>query len=149
LENGVNFSFKIICPQCPDIPSWDISKLEKFISEVRLPNQKLIISGYSMGGTATWDLAHINNININGIISVSGNYCHSDINQLSNISIPAIYGENDSRFINSNILKVTNVINQHHGHATLIILKNKGHEIGQDAFILSDLNKWILSLSYC
>jgi predicted peptidase len=61
IEAGTKFPFVVLSPQCPDSVDWDTETLYALInhiaSEYRIDKSMIWLTGLSMGGWATWDLA--------------------------------------------------------------------------------------------
>jgi pimeloyl-ACP methyl ester carboxylesterase len=61
VEEGKEFSFIIVSPQCPLGQWWSAELLnrllDKIITEYRIDEDRVYLTGLSMGGFGTWDLA--------------------------------------------------------------------------------------------
>ena len=61
IEQGMKFPFLVLSPQCPDSTDWDTETLFALIrhiaSEYSVNEKMIYVTGLSMGGWATWDLA--------------------------------------------------------------------------------------------
>ncbi len=61
VENGNKLDAIILAPQCPEKEVWDIDVLSTLIKDVVLKNRinhtKVYLTGLSMGGYGTWELA--------------------------------------------------------------------------------------------
>lgn len=61
IEAGKKFPFVVLSPQCPDSTDWDTETLFALIShiasEYQIDESRIYLTGLSMGGWATWDLA--------------------------------------------------------------------------------------------
>jgi predicted peptidase len=61
VEKNPDFPFVLISPQCPDGKWWDCSLLKGMIDEVvrkyNVDKTRIYLTGLSMGGYGTWDLA--------------------------------------------------------------------------------------------
>jgi predicted peptidase len=61
IELGKKFPFVVLSPQCPDSVDWDTETLyaliKHIVSEYRIDETMIWVTGLSMGGWATWDLA--------------------------------------------------------------------------------------------
>lgn len=61
IDEGKNFEFIIVSPQCPEKQWWSAELLNKLLDEVivkyRVDEERIYVTGLSMGGYGTWDLA--------------------------------------------------------------------------------------------
>jgi len=61
VEEGKDFEFIIISPQCPARQWWSAELLNRLLDEVigkyRVDEERIYVTGLSMGGFGTWDLA--------------------------------------------------------------------------------------------
>jgi predicted esterase len=61
VEEGRDFGFIIISPQCPSKQWWSADLLNRLLDEVitqyRVDEERIYVTGLSMGGFGTWDLA--------------------------------------------------------------------------------------------
>jgi predicted esterase len=61
IEEGKDFEFIIISPQCPARQWWSAELLNRLLDEVigkyRVDEERIYVTGLSMGGFGTWDLA--------------------------------------------------------------------------------------------
>lgn len=61
IANGEKFPFIVLSPQCPDKRDWDTETIYSLIKHIasryRVDESRVYLTGLSMGGWATWDLA--------------------------------------------------------------------------------------------
>lgn len=61
IDLGQKFPFVVLSPQCPASKDWDIEAvytlIQKIASDYRIDETRVYVTGLSMGGWATWDLA--------------------------------------------------------------------------------------------
>ena len=61
IEAGKKFPFVVLSPQCPDSADWDTGTLfalvKHVVSRYKIDESMVYVTGLSMGGWATWDLA--------------------------------------------------------------------------------------------
>jgi pimeloyl-ACP methyl ester carboxylesterase len=61
VEEGKNFDFIIVSPQCPSRQWWSAELLNRLLDEIiakyKVDEEKIYVTGLSMGGFGTWDLA--------------------------------------------------------------------------------------------
>jgi predicted peptidase len=61
ISQGKDFPFIVVSPQCPELLVWNTEVLSSLLNEVennyRVDQNRIYVTGLSMGGTGTWDLA--------------------------------------------------------------------------------------------
>lgn len=61
IQQGKKFPFIVLSPQCPDKEDFDtetiFSLIEHIVKEYKVDQTRIYVTGLSMGGWATWDLA--------------------------------------------------------------------------------------------
>jgi predicted peptidase len=61
IEFGYKFPFIVVSPQCPKDEIWSVDVLDMLLDEMalryRVDTSRIFVTGLSMGGTGTWDLA--------------------------------------------------------------------------------------------
>jgi predicted peptidase len=61
IEHGHKFPFIVVSPQCPEEQNWSVEVLDMLLNEMvrlyRVDTNRIFVTGLSMGGTATWELA--------------------------------------------------------------------------------------------
>lgn len=61
IEQGKDFPFVIVSPQCPENTRWQpevlIALLDEIIDEYKIDKNRIYVTGLSMGGNGTWRLA--------------------------------------------------------------------------------------------
>lgn len=61
IEEGKEFPFVVVSPQCPENSRWDIDALigllDSITEELNIDRSRIYVTGLSMGGNGTWRLA--------------------------------------------------------------------------------------------
>ena len=61
INEGKEFPFIVVSPQCPDNVFWNTDVLSALIDEIesnyRVDKNRIYVTGLSMGGNGTWTLA--------------------------------------------------------------------------------------------
>lgn len=93
----------IIAPDCPD-RSWSSSKSEEAVlaliehvqESYSLPESKVVLTGYSMGGRGTWFLVSRHPGRFAAAIPMAGSPRGADLSKVSKTPLYAIHSRNDS-----------------------------------------------------
>lgn len=61
IEQGQGFPFIVVSPQCPEHQRWSVKTLDKLLNDIvaqyRIDEDRIYVTGLSLGGYGTWDLA--------------------------------------------------------------------------------------------
>jgi predicted peptidase len=82
VETDVDFPFIVLSPQCPSDSSWRYraEDLEALLDEVvnayRVDKRRIYVTGLSMGGYASWNLALRDPDRYAAIVPIAGGYIH-------------------------------------------------------------------------
>ncbi len=61
IEQGQGFPFIVVSPQCPEDQRWSVKTLDKLLNDIvaqyRVDEDRIYVTGLSMGGFGTWNLA--------------------------------------------------------------------------------------------
>ncbi len=102
VDQGQNFNFIILAPQCPVNEDFDSETLFSLISQIaemyKVDKDRIYVTGLSMGGAATWDLAMLHPEYFAAIAPVCGyvnrNYPFK-AEALKNLPVWVFHGAND------------------------------------------------------
>jgi len=61
IDEGQGFPFIVVSPQCPEHQRWSVKTLDKLLNDIvaqyRIDEDRIYVTGLSLGGYGTWDLA--------------------------------------------------------------------------------------------
>ena len=111
--------------------------------------EKIALTGHSMGGTGTWDLALLYPNKFLRIAPLSGSVkiTTENINQLKHLQIRAYVGSKDTIVSPESSRKMIYELQQYHTDAEIIIFENATHfDIPQLAYLNDkELIQWLIS----
>jgi len=118
VEKGKNFPFIVVSPQS-DVPNgWDADMLYKLLQDVkrkyRVDNDRIFLTGLSMGGYGTWSLAMKHPEEFAAIAPVCGGGDTTDTWKLRNIPVWCFHGAKDNVVLpvySENLVKATRRLN--------------------------------------
>ena len=134
IEEGKQFDFIVVSPQCPGNKLWITDNwfeplISDLISQYRVDTSNVFVTGLSMGGFGTWQVAMDFPNRIKAIVPLCGS-CKDSVNicNISHIPVWAIHGVNDGlvkiqhtdRLVNrlkgcNGNIKYSRLENRHHG----------------------------------
>lgn len=129
---------------------WNINDLNKLLDEVsakyNIDPSRILISGYSLGGIATWAWAENNPQRFAGIVVESGNGDVSKAYLLKDMGVAAYHGAKDPVLPYQNAIDMVNAIKAAGGtKANVTIYPNGGHIIHTEMFSDDNVANWMLA----
>ncbi len=151
IETGKNFPFVVLSPQCPDSTDWDVETLYALIrniaSKYRVDESMIWVTGLSMGGWATWDLAMAYPGYFAAIAPVCGrvnrNY-PSRAADLKSLAVWAFHGANDDVVFINQQAKMVKALNEGGNEARFTIYPLSGHDSWTETYNNPELYEWFM-----
>lgn len=152
LKEGKEYPAIILTPQCPADRVWDnvVSELKEIIDSVvkeyGVKEDRICITGSSMGGFGTWMMGLTYNNFFSAIAPVAGGGMSWRMQNLKTTPVYAFHGDNDTLVPPVYSELCVNAVNANGGNAKLEILKGFGHNDGINyAYEHTDLIEWLIS----
>lgn len=152
IKEGLDINAVVLFPQCPAEFIWNnmVKELKSIIDNVvveyGIPKDRIVLTGSSMGGYGTWEMAMCYPEMFAAIAPVAGGGVVWRTPKLLNTPVIAYHGEKDSVVPVSQSEIMVDFTNRNGGTAELNILKNKDHNDGIDyAYRETDLIQRLLS----
>lgn len=149
IEEGRKFPCIVVAPQCPDNSWWDAIALEALLQEItahyRVDPARICLTGLSMGGFGTWDLAARNPQRYAAIVPVCGRGEPLFATQLAKLPIWAFHGAKDSVVPLRYSQDVIDAIRAIGGNARLTIYPEADHDSWTDTYANDAVYEWMLA----
>ena len=152
LKEGMEFPAVILFPQCPANFIWNnmVKELKVLIDQVaaefRILPDRILMTGCSMGGYGTWEMAMCYPETFAAIAPVAGGGVMWRTPKLKDVPVLAYHGKADSVVLPSQSQIMVEYTNLSGGHAELTLLDGLGHNDGIDyAYRHTDLIGRLLS----
>lgn len=152
ISEGKEYPAVILCPQCPAFNVWDniVDRVKGIIDSVaeeyHIKNDRIAITGSSMGGFGTWMMGKTYPMFFAGIAPVAGGGMSWRTPKLRTTPVFAVHGNQDDvvPFVYSQLM--VNATNANGGRAELIELDGYGHNDGIDyAYRNTKLIDWLMN----
>ncbi len=149
VDEGKDFPFILVSPQCPDSSRWNIydlkALLDYLIESLNIDTNRIYLTGLSMGGQGTWSLAMTFPEYFAAIAPVCGFEFPFETCKLKDIPVWAFHGQKDDvvPFMFSQIMVES--INQCGGNAKLTIYPEAGHDTWTETYNNPEFYEWMLS----
>lgn len=149
INAGTNFPFILVAPQCPEEQWWDtdtlVALLDTVTESLRVDPDRVYVTGLSMGGFGTWNLAARQPERFAAIVPICGGGRTADAPRLANLAIWAFHGEQDDVVPPEQSRKIVEAVNAAGGHATLTIYPDANHDSWTRTYDNPKLYEWMLA----
>lgn len=150
-EKGAEYPFIFIAPQCPLDKYWGcyteslLAFIDHICSILPIDEDRIYLTGLSMGGTGTWMLSMAAPERFAAIAPIcgSGIYWHGRV--LAKTPIFVYHGDCDDAVPIQNSIEMIKSVNKHGGNAQIKILYGVGHDAWNAAYDGDELYTWMLS----
>jgi len=149
IKNGTDFPFAVLSPQCPAGMDWSDTKLliallEKVLLQLDVDEDRVYLSGVSLGGAGAWSLALDYPGRFAAVAPICGYGDASRGASLSDVPIWVFHGVNDKIVPVSQSDKMVAAIRSAGGSPKYTRYKNDGHYIVGKVYGKEPLFDWLL-----
>ena len=151
-ENNTQYPFIFIAPQCPAEKFWScyteslVAFIDYICTELPIDETRIYLTGISMGGTGTWELAMAIPERFAAIAPVCARrYCWAGCRTITHLPIKMYHGDIDDIVPVTDSIKMLEAINKNGGKAELEICYGYAHNSWDVAYAGDDLVNWLLS----
>jgi predicted peptidase len=151
VEKQKDFPFIVVSPQCPKDQWWDedldvlINLLDEIITKYDVDEQRVYLTGLSMGGFGTWALGSRYADRFAAIAPICGGGNLSMVLKLTDMPIWAFHGAKDNVVPMEQSEQMVNMINKRGGNAKLTIYPEAGHDSWTKTYDNPEFYDWLLS----
>jgi predicted peptidase len=153
LERGEQLPCIVVSPQCPPAPeSWPnarqqaalLALLEHVSKTYRVDEDRIVLTGLSMGGYGSWRLAADHPEKFSAVVPICGSGNPSDADKLRNLPIWVWHGTEDRAVPFDRSLEMVEAIKKA-GSSTILFtsLENIGHNSWEAAYACPELYDWL------
>lgn len=147
IDAGKTLPFVVVSPQSPQ-RGWNVLALNALLDEVikshRIDADRVYLTGLSMGGRGTWDLAAAYPERFAAIVPICGSGNPGDGRKLKNIPAWVFHGAKDTGVpleLSENMVKA---VNKAGGSAKLTVYPEAGHDSWTETYNNPELYQWLL-----
>lgn len=152
IKNGNKLDAVILAPQCPEKEIWDKDILYTLIKEVILKNRinftRVYLTGLSMGGYGTWDLALEYPELFAAVAPICGRINYTFIENASKLKdkpIWVFHGGKDEVVPLSNSERMVEAVKNIGGKPKLTVYPNAGHDSWSEPYSDSNFYAWLFN----
>jgi predicted peptidase len=151
IDEGTEFPFILVSPQCPERTSWDnkllINLLDEIESKYNVDKRREYLTGLSMGGHATWSLAIQNPERFAAIIPVCGRGYSQDVYVLKDVPVWAFHGAKDDIVSIEDGKKMVDALEKAGGTVKFTSYPEANHDAWTETYDNPEIYDWLLSHS--
>lgn len=151
IHAGVQIPALVLCPQCPAGYVWNNvvrelkSLIDRIAVEYRIKPDRICLTGSSMGGYGTWEMAMTYRNFFSGIAPVCGGGMAWRAANLHTTPVRTWHGDADDVVTIASSREMVEAVNAWGGHATLHVLPGFSHNDGiEEVYTNTDLITWLL-----
>jgi predicted peptidase len=149
IAKGRKFPFVIVAPQMPETEtSWDTDKLTALLDEIeskyRIDKEREYVTGISMGGFGTWELAAITPRRFAAVAPICGGGNFLTTYKLKGMSIWAIHGDKDPAVPVALDQSMVDAARSAGADVTFTIVKDGQHDVWTPIYAGTEIYDWLL-----
>ena len=148
INNGENFPFIIVSPQCPEDKWWDTDVLNELLKDVmksyRVDKNRIYLTGLSMGGYGTWDMAQKYPSRFAAIAPICGSGNPELVERIKHLPIWVFHGAKDKVVPVKKSQDMVDALKKVGGNVKFAIYPEAGHDSWTETYSNPALYDWFL-----
>lgn len=154
IEEGKNFPFILVSPQCPEQTRWNyqtqslIALLDEIESKYHVDKNRIYVTGLSMGGQGTWSLALTQPNRFAAIAPICGWTDTWEVCKINHLPVWVFHGAKDNVVPVSESQQMFDALKQCGAeNIKLTIYPEANHDAWTETYNNPELYNWLLSHS--
>lgn len=151
IEEGKEFPFIVVSPQCPLNKRWDPDELtallDYLIENYKVDKDKIYVTGLSMGGNGTWRLAAKIPDRLAAVIPICGWGDLFEVCMMGKLPVWAFHGAKDPVVPLKASEDLVQRLNSCGGNAKLTVYPDAEHDSWTETYNNPEIYEWLLSKS--
>jgi len=148
LAGSKDFPFVIVAPQCPEDQWWDVDTLNALLDEVlakyTIDPDRVYLTGLSMGGYATWDLAIAHPERFAAIAPLCGSGFVTLVKHVKDLPVWVFHGAKDEVVRIERTQRMVERLRQCGGNVKFTVYPEAGHNCWTPTYRNPELYQWFL-----
>ena len=149
LAYEMSLPFVIVSPQCPEGKRWEteplIELIDHILSELPVERQKIYLTGLSMGGFGTWNLAAAFPDYFAAIVPICGGGNPSDACKMKDIPAWVFHGQDDKVVPVEKSQEMVDALKNCGGRVKFTVYPDTGHDSWTKTYANPKLYEWLLN----
>lgn len=151
IEQGKDFPFIVVSPQCPANSRWKheplIALLDEIISKYKVDENRIYVTGLSMGGYGTWKLATEISDRLAAVVPICGWGDTFAAFMIGNLPVWVFHGAKDLVVPLKASEDMVARLKSINGNAKLTVYPEAGHDSWTETYNNPEVYEWLLSHS--
>jgi len=148
---GKQFPFIMVAPQCPENQWWSedvlAALLDKVEDQYEVDKSRVYVTGLSMGGYGTWQLAALNPDRFAAIMPICGGGDVSTVCAIRNVPAWVFHGAKDPVVPLQESQKMVDKLKACGGNVKLTVYPEAGHDSWTETYDDPEVYTWLLGQS--
>ena len=148
VENGAKFPFILVSPQCPDGQWWTMESLTLLLDDVqarlRVDKSRIYVTGVSMGGYGTWELALTHPHRFAAIMPICGGSRPWMARLIAHLPVWAFHGAKDKVVKPRESEEMVAAIKAAGGDPKLTMYPDATHDSWTRTYVNPEVYEWML-----
>jgi len=148
IEEGKSFPFIVVSPQCPEEQRWSVDVLDMLLNhlaeEYNVDEKCIFVTGLSMGGAGTWDLAMAFPKRFAAIAPVCGRADVSQAEKIRDLPVWVFHGAKDDIVPFSEAENIVNALKAMGSPVKFTLYPEANHDSWTETYNNPELWDWML-----
>ncbi len=148
-DESRRWGFVLVSPQCPKDSYWEprqvVELLEHVSSRLSVDQDRIYLTGYSMGGYGTWAAACYDPDRFAAIVPVCGGGNVEQAERLKRLPIWAFHGDKDNVVPFEKDQAMVDAVKKSGGDVTFTVYRGAGHGISDMTYGNDRVYDWLLA----
>ena len=149
IAEGKEFPFIVVSPQCPKGKSWEPYELNVLLDDIvqkyKVDEERICVTGLSMGGFGTWKLAAYMPRRLAAIAPICGGGDLSSVRRLTKLPIWAFHGAKDKSVPVERTQEMIDALTKNGGTPKLTIYSEAEHDSWTETYNNPVFYEWLLA----
>jgi len=145
---GKEFPFIVVSPQCPKDEWWKPHELAALVDEIvekyKVDQDRVYVSGLSMGGYGTWSLADFAPNRFAAIVPICGGGSPRSVRKFTHLPVWVFHGAKDSVVPLSASVEMVEALQRVHGNVKFTVYPEADHDSWTETYDNPELYTWML-----
>ena len=144
-----DFPFVVVSPQCPADQWWDTDVLSALLDEVvaqyRIDEDRIYLTGLSMGGFGTWSLAIRQPDRFAAIAPICGGGITHATRYIAHLPVWVFHGAKDETVRLKESQEMVDALKRYGGNVEFTVYPEAGHDSWTETYDNPELYEWFLT----
>ena len=148
IKEGQDFPFIVVSPQCPKEQRWQPVTLSALLDEIvkthKVDEDRVYVTGLSMGGFGTWSLAAYTPHRFAAIMPICGGGETYWTKQFSHLPVWVFHGAKDTGVPLRRSQEMVDALKKLEGNPKLTVYADAGHDSWTETYANPGVYEWLL-----